>query len=419
MLKRPHYCLGLAIVILFLGCPSIGSSSPNRPSSEDEISSAQASAELGKPILPGQLVNPGETLSVTLPKKGMLVAFTRWGSTTLAVFDVLKRVLVPVATTVTGEPRELLVSFAAYRVATLVRKGVNPARNYIEVIDMNRRRRQLVEPAKDSAILGFTLSPSGTQLAYAEINLKKSNSHRVHWRTKLTDLERNDTQISVASGPDRLAGEGIPVPFSWSSRTGEVYLQGLLPFRGMVHHGIWAMKPDGSGLRKILPEPSYTGLPRLSPDGGSLAFLAPRIEALPQGTIPLPGAPPGNVLVVVNLFTGEQSAWARQTRDVFGTFAWSTSGREILVSRQEWVENRFRDIALLSVGKDASLQLSKIVQSSSARLTGIGACEPGSFLWVEEDHQGTRVRGSGGNHKSSMLLSLPGGKIQLVGCIGK
>ena len=419
MLKRLLYCFGPAIVILFFGCPSIGSSSPNRPSSEDGTSAAQASAELVQPIFPHQLVNPGETFSGTLAEKGMLVAFTRWGSTTFAVFDVLRRVLVPVATTVTENPGELLVSFAADRVATLVGKGANPARNYIEVIDVKRRGRQIVEPAKDSAILGFTLSPSGAQLAYAEMNLKKSNSHRVHWRTMLIDLERNDTRVSVASGPDRLAGEGIPVPFAWSSKTGEVYLQALLPFRGMVNQGIWAMKPDGSGLRKILPEPSYTGLPRLSPDGASLAFLVPRIEALPQGTIPLPGAPPGNVLVVVNLFTGVQSTWARETRDVFGTFAWSTSGREILVSRQEWIENRYRDVALLRVGKDASLQLNRVVLTSSARLTDIGACERGSFLWVEQDHQGTRLHGSGVNHNASTLLSLPGGKIQIVGCISE
>ncbi|MFQ5917436.1 MAG: hypothetical protein ACE5I0_06445, partial [Candidatus Binatia bacterium] len=347
----------------------------------------------------------------------MLVAFTRGGSTTLAVFDFLRRVLIPVATTVTGEPGELLVSFAADRVATLVRKGVNPARNYVEILDMKQRRHQLVEPAKDSAILGFTLSPSGTQLAYAEMNLRKSNSHRVHWSTKLTDLERHETQISVAAGPDRLDGGRILVPFGWSNRTGEVYLQGLLPFRGMVNQGIWSMRPDGSGLRRILPEPSYTGLTRLSPDGGSLAYLAPRIEALPQGTVPRPGAPPGNVLVVVNLLTRGQSTWAQEPRDAFGVFAWSTSGREILLSRQEWIENRFRDVALLRVGKDASHQLSKIVLSPSARLTDIGACRHGSFFWVEQDHQGTRLRGGGTNHNPAMLFSLPGGKIQLVGCI--
>lgn len=414
MLKKLLHGLGLAILILFPGYTSPGSRPLDSASSEDGLSSSQVPVEPGQSILRDEVVNRGETFSVTLPQRGILVALTRWGSTTLAVFDVSTRVLVPVTTKATGK---LLASLAADRVAYLVREDVNPAKNYVEILDLRRGRCQLVKPANDFAILGFTLSPSGEQLAYAEMNLRWSSSRRVYWRTGLADLERYETHIPMASGKDSLPGEGIPVPFAWSSKTGEVYLQGLLPFQGMVNQGIWAMKPDGSGLRRILPEPSYTGLPRLSPDGGYLAYLTTRVEVLPRAYIPSPGAPPGNVLVVVNLLAGEQSTWVQEPEAAFGAFAWSATGREFLVSHQEWLDGRFRDAAFLKGGKGTSLQMRKIALSPSSRVTDIGACRPGSLFWVEEDNEGARLRGDGANHSPATLLSLPEGKIQLVGCL--
>lgn len=416
MLRRLLRCLGVAILILFPDYTSHGSRSPNRTSSGNGISSTPAPVEPGQPVLAHEVVQWRGTLPVAVPEKGMFVALTRWGSTTLAALDVSTKVLLPVVTRATGK---LLVSFAAGRVAYLVREGVNPAKNYVEVLDLKRGRRQLVKPANDFAILGFTLSPGGEQLAYAEINLRWSSSRRISWRTGLADLEGYERHISLASRPDSPRGEGIPVPFAWSKRTGEVYLQGLLPFRGMVNQGIWAMKPDGSGLRRILPEPSYTGLPRLSLSGGYLAYLTTRVEALPQAYIPSPGAPPGNVLVVMDLLTGERSTWTQEPGVTFGAFAWSITGKEVLVSRQEWLQGRFRDVAVRREGKESSLRLREITLSPSARVTDIQACRDDSFFWVEEDNERARLRGGGASGNPATLITLADGKIRLIGCLGE
>ena len=311
------------------------------------------------------------------------------------------------------------MSLAADKVAYLEREGVNPAKNSVEILDLKRRRSQRIKPADDFAILGFSLDPGGKHLAYAQVNLRWSRSHRVSWRTALADLERSETRISLTSEQNNLPGGEIPVPFAWSGSTGEVYLQGLLPFRGMVNQGIWAMMPNGSGLRRILSEPSYTGLPRLSSDGTYLAYLMARLEALPRDYTPSPGAPPGNVLAVINLLTGERGILAQEEGTAFGPLAWSATGGELLVSHRKWMEGRFRDVAFRRISNISSLQPRKITQSPSSKVTGIGECSHGPFFWVEEDNMGARLLGADADAIPATFLTLPEGKIYLIGCLGE
>lgn len=347
------------------------------------------------------------------PERGILVALTRWGSTSFSLLDVSRRVLLPVATKATGE---MVASLAADRVAYLVREGVNPAKNSVEILDLRRGRGQRLTPASHFAILGLALAPNGARLAYAEMNLRWSRSQHLLWRLALADLGGYETRISLTSRPDNLFGEGIPVPFAWSSATEEIYLYSLLPFQGMARRGIWALKPDGSGLRRILAETSYTGHPRLSPDGGYLAYLTTKVEALPQGYTPSPGAPPGNVLMVMNLLTGEQIVRSQEPGAAFGVLAWSSTGKEILASRQAWTGGRFRDVALLRLGRDPSPPTRHIPLSPSTRVTDIRGCGNGSLFWVEEA-KGARLQRNGLDENPATLLTLPDGKIQIVGCL--
>lgn len=419
MLQRLLTRLVLAILVLAPSSSwrSSESGSADRSVSKESIPTSQAQAKPGYLLLPDKVVDRGEPfLPAALSQRGIFLALSRWGSTTLALFDTTTKAMTPVATEATGE---LVASLAGGRIAYLVRQGVNPAKNYVEVLDLKRRKSQLIKPADDFAILGFTLSPSGEQLAYAQMNLRWSRSHRVSWRTGLADLRRYESRISLSSGQNNLSGEEILVPFAWSGSTGKIYLQGLLPFRGMATQGIWSMSPDGSGMRKILPEPSYTGMPRLSSDGTYLAYLSSRIEALPRDYIPRPGAPPGNILAVMSLPTGEQSILAQETDAVYGVFAWSATGKEILASHQEWLEGRFRDATLRRVRKGASLRLQEIARSQSLRVTGIGECSDGSLFWVEEDDQGARLLGAKANAAPATLLAFLEGKIELIGCGGE
>ncbi|MFQ5684009.1 MAG: TolB family protein [Candidatus Binatia bacterium] len=414
MLNRRLYYLGLAIFFIFSGCTSSEGTSEDRFSFEDSKTPAQAPPKQDQTVVPDKVLMFKGEMSVTLPEKGILVALRRWGSTTLAVFDIPRKLLVPIVTKTTGE---LVVSQNAERVAYLVRNGVNPAKNHIEILNLRQGKGQRIKPANNYAILGFTLAPHGTQLAYAGLNLRRSSSRRVHWRSGLADLEKFETRITATSENDGFPGDGIPVPFAWSGTTGEIYLRGLSPFRGMVHQGIWARKFAGSAVRRVLPEPSYTGVPRLSPDGRYLAYLTTRVEDFPPSYLPSPGAPPGNVLVVMNLLTGARRTWLQETGSAVGAFSWTVTGREILVSRQEWVEGRFRDVALLRVGREKTSHLWKFPSSPSSRVSGVEACSQGHFFWVEKDDRGAKLRADGFHPELETLFELSQGEIRVIGCL--
>ena len=416
MLKR---CLGhyaLVFFILFPGCYAPASKSADLSSPESGPSLGKTSWEKVASGTPDRVLSQEGTFAVTLPRRGIVLALTRWGSTTIAVLNVATGMLTALATAETGE---VGASLAGERLAYLVRKGAYPANNHVEILNLRRKTRQLVEPAGDFAILGFALSPSGSQLSYSEINLRWSGSRRSYWRIGVADLDKDDTHVLVASRNEDRPDEGVPIPFAWSSGRQEIYLQRLLPFRGMVTHGIWAMKPEGPGLRKVLPEPSYTGLPRLSPDGDLLAYLAANVDALPRDYIPEPGSPPGNALMVMSPRTGEETLWAQKIGSAFGVFTWSPAENEILVTRQEWRGGRFRDAAFVRIGKETARELRKIALPPMRKVTDIHVCRRGPLFWVEEDKSGASLQGDGAGPEPMTYLTLPEGKIKLIGCLGE
>lgn len=355
-----------------------------------------------------------ESLTAPLPRRGVLVAVLRWGEATFGVVDGTGRSLVPFTTKATGE---LVVSSARSRLAFLVRDGPNPERNYIEILDLTGRKGLRLKPAKDYAILGFTLSPGGDRLSYAAMNLRKSRSTRVTWRVGVIDLVNHETQLSLTSNPTDIPEEGIPVPFGWSGRVGQIYLQGWMPFRGMMKQGIWAMEPDGSKLQKILPEPAYIGVPRLSQDGALLAYLAADLESLPADYVAAPGSPPGNVLAVIDLATRQKSVWGRSQGGAFGRFSWSAAGDGILASEQVWSEGRFRDASVRRINRKASVKIAQIDPAASGvRIGSMLECGDGSPFWVEEDHRGATLRGARGP-AGTALLAVPEGRIRLLRCL--
>lgn len=355
-----------------------------------------------------------ESPTAPLPRRGVLVAVLRWGEATFGVVDGSRRSLVPFATKATGE---LVVSSARSRLAFLVRDGPNPERNYIEILDLTGRKGLRLKPAKDYAILGFALSPAGDRLSYAAMNLRKSRSTHVTWRVGVIDLVNRETQLSLTSNPTDVPEEGIPVPFGWSGRVGQIYLQGWMPFRGMMKQAIWAMEPDGSKLQKVLPGPAYIGVPRLSPDGALLAYLAADIESFPADYVAAPGSPPGNVVAVIDLASGEKSVWARSPGGAFGLFSWSAAGDGILASQQVWSEGRFRDVSVRRINRKASAKIAQFEPGGSGvRIGSILECGDGSPYWVEENHGGATLHGARSS-AGTALLAVPEGQIRLIRCL--
>ncbi len=403
----------LALAVLVgASCGSPGSGAADWVSVEAPAPTA-ATALDRKEIVRWRKPNSEARLGAPLPQQGVMVAFTRWGETTLGVFDLAGAKMIPLAKRETGA---LVVSQGGSRLATLVRESPSPARNYIEVLDWRSGSGLIVEPATDDAVLGFALDGEGRQLSYATMNLRNSRSTHVTWRVGLLDLERQQARIVIDSAGQKMGEEGIPVPFAWSSRTGRLYLQGWSPFRGMIRQSIWTMSPERGEPAKMIPAPNYTGVPRLSPDGARLAYLGTDMGSLPADFVAAPGAPPGNRLSVMDLRTGEEDAWARGGKTAFGAFAWSGGGEEVVVAEQAWLNGRFRDVAVRRIGKGTTVSVAKIDSSQGVKeVASLLECRERKLFWVEKERAAAKLYVDRGG-TSELLFELPDGAIQLLGC---
>jgi hypothetical protein len=439
--------LHLALATLIgAGCGSPGSGAADLASVETPAPSPPLeSKEIMRWRKPNSEARPG----AALPQQGVMVALTRWSETTLGVFDPSTRApasaggsgsgfrptgvlegatglpvglhpssakVIPLATRETGA---LVVAQGGSRLAYLVREGPNPARNHIEILDWRSGSGLIVEPATDDAVLGFALDKEGKQLSYATMNLRNSRSTHVTWRVGLLDLERQQARIVIDSAAKKIGEEGVPVPFAWSGRTGRLYLQGWSPFRGMIRQSIWAMSPELGEPAKIVPAPNYTGVPRLSPDGARLAYLGTDMGSLPADFVAAPGAPPGNLLSVMDLTAGAEVPWARGGKTAFGALAWSADGEEVVATEQAWLNGRFRDVEIRRIGKGTSVSVAKIDQSQSAKeVANIVECHERNLFWVEKERAAAKLYVNRGG-TSQLLFALPDGAIQLLGCLNR
>jgi hypothetical protein len=401
--------LALAVVV-GTGCGSRGSGTADLASVETPAAVPALDAkEIVRWRKPNSEARPAEAL----PQQGVMVALTRWGETTLGVFDVAGAKMIPLAKRETGA---LMVSQGGSRLATLVREGPSPARNHIEMFDWRSGSGLIVEPATDDAVLGFAFDAEGKQLSYATMNLRNSRSAHVTWRVGLLDLERQQARIVIDSAAEIVGGEGIPVPFAWSGQTARLYLQGWSPFRGMIPQSIWAMSPERGEPAKIVLAPNYTGVPRLSPDGARLAYLGTDMGSLPADFVAAPGAPPGNGLLVMDLKTGGADAWARGGKTAFGALAWSADGEEVVVAEQAWLNGRFRDVEVRRIGEGTAVSVAKIDLSQSVKeVASILECRERNLFWVEKERAAAKLYVNRGG-TSQLLFELPNGAIQLLGC---
>ena len=400
-----------AVSILLSGCspsPSIvsesrssSSDSQNLYSQGDGIRDVFGRESHAWPVLPGQ---------------GLLVATIRWGSTTLAALDLRSGALIPLVTRPSGE---MDITAAPDRVAYLAREGVDPCRNYVEVLNLREGCIYRVKPANGLAILGFSLGSRPTELILTEMNLRESRSRHARWRTVLADVGTGDSRVAISSDSGNTIAEAIPVPFGRSADTGETYFLGLLPFRGSIHSGLWAMSFEGQGPKEVVAETAYVGLPRLSADGDLLAYLSSNPESLPVNDVTPPGAPPGNVLVVTDLRTGRSISVAEKPGGAFGCLRWSAASDEILVVRRRWLNGRFRDQGFLAGAKESNFQLAAtgFPPSSDATVTDMARCESSSLFWVEKGVWGTRLRAAGAAPQATTLLALDDGEIRVLGCL--
>jgi hypothetical protein len=362
-------------------------------------------------------VTPGVTIQVQPPDRAALVALVRWGSTTLAWLDLATQQLHPFVNRPSGE---MDVAMAGADLGWLMREGANPARNYIEVLDLQSGATRLIEPANGFAMIGFALNPAAPEVAYSEMNLRASRSRHAYWRTESADLAASRARQRLSGEKEkRITGEAIPVPFGWTRDGGKIFLRGLLPFRAMTHDAVWAMGAGAEQLTPVIGETAYTGVPQLSPDGRLLAYLSTDMAALPERYIAPPGAPPGNRLVVLDLATGKKTVRTAKPGRAFGQLRWAADASALLMTGRVWARDHFDDDAILVAAAENSFKPAStgLAPEAGAEVSGLARCAGGPMLWVENKNHSASLRAQDQSRGTNTIVTLADGTIRLVGCL--
>ncbi len=258
-----------------------------------------------------------------------------------------------------------------------VLEGINALGNFIIVADLGTGQRWRINSAGGCAILGFAPDPGGGRLALLQVAMR-GRFKPAPWQLAVLDLRTGSVAVLAPLEPLEVAFE----PVAWSRATDEIVLRAFVAFQANGAAGLWAVKPDGSGLRRLVDEAEYVGEPALSPDGRLLAFFASDPELLPPGHVARPGEPPANVLRLLDLTTGEIRTLAGDGAYAFGALAWGPSGERVYFGRGAWPgpDEPFRFDQVAAVGAEASEpQLAARLLGSLASLR---VCRDGRLAYV-------------------------------------
>lgn len=357
----------------------------------------------------------GSGLQWSIPKGSALIAVSYLYGTTIGTVTPTGKVVM--SPTPAASVKDVQASRGGNRLGYVAARGIDPGENFIETEDLSTGVTQQVKAASGFAIFGFIIAPDGRGILFSEAALVGTSSSQVPWRLLIADLEQGQARQVMSSEASRDMGESVPVPFAWSGLTGEVYLRAVRPFRGGGGDGIWAMRPDGSGLRQVLREEEFLGTPLLSPDGGWFAYLASDLQALPAGFIAGVGEPPGNILLVRGMKTGEERTIVRVKDRAIGALAWSLRGESLLTSRREWMEGRLRDTSIVAFSVEDSTERQVLSLPPGSNVRDIFDLGTSGLLWVNEGRDGSDLMVSRGTGPFPGILTVPQGQIKIVGYV--
>jgi hypothetical protein len=291
-------------------------------------------------------------------------------------------------------------------------EGINPLDNVVVVADLATGRTWQISSEGGCAILGFTLDGTG-ELGLLQVAMR-GQFKPAPWQLTLLDLMTGNWRVIGPAEPQEVAFE----PVGWSQATDEIILHAFVPFQADGAAGLWAVRPDGSGLRPLLAETEYVGAPRLSPDGRLLAFFASEPELLPSGYIARPGEPPANALRLLDLVTGQTHTLATAGDGAFGALAWDPSRGRIYFSRGAWEGPglAFRFEKLLSVDVEAS-EPPAVMARLAESIAGLQACNDGRLAYVTTGEQGNVVHWDKAESSGGLHWAVGDAGVELLGCM--
>lgn len=400
--------LWLVTVLLVAGCRAA--------TARDSLPLTTASVPTLVPLTPGEqspcqrptLQAISSPVHAPGPTPYALFAVTQYAHTTVVALSARG----PVSLTEPQAVGEIRLSSAGRALAYEALAGINPLGNVVVVADLATGAAWQVAPGEGCALSGFTLDSSGDRLALLQVAMR-GRFKPAPWQVSVVDLASGQSSTLGPAQPQEVAFE----PVAWSRATDEIVLRAFVPFQVDGAAGLWAVRPDGSHLRRLLHETDYVGGPQLSPDGRLLAFFASEPDNLPEEYVASPGEPPANALRVLDLLAGETHTLAVDPARAFDALAWDAEGERLYLTRGAWqgAERGFEfdEIVSLSVNHSRPEVLTRTPES----VVGLRPCSGGGLAYVTAGERGAVVHWDGQEAARRAEWVVQNGAVEILACL--
>jgi dipeptidyl aminopeptidase/acylaminoacyl peptidase len=202
-------------------------------------------------------------------------------------------------------------------------------------------------------VYGLAFDLAETRLAFLE--LAPPEVENMPWAIVVVRLEDGmTTRLEASTLPELHRYPGNPL--GWSASGDELLIATFLPYSDGLYAGVWAISvppdtPSGmlTGLpsRLLVPGGGYRSVPRISPDGTRLLYLARDPEYMPADFEPVEDFA-ANQLWVLDLASGQPALLYEVTDGdaLMRDAAWSPDGSEILLAQGHFAGPEFGTLAL-------------------------------------------------------------------------
>jgi hypothetical protein len=296
------------------------------------------------------------------------------------------------------------ISLRDGRLAFLALRGLDPAQNSIQVHDLAGDQGWEVRPEAGHIILGFTLGPGGTAVAYLEADARVAGS-AVPWWVVTADLNTGRKQIRLGEVSDVAL-----LPIAWTDEW--LLYHGITPF-GKQAHGLWRAPLSGERPQPVLSEADFVGRPQVSPAGDRLAFLGADAGFLPASYGG--GEPPANAVRVLDVAQGRQHDLAAPAagRD-WAALTWLPSGA-VAALGGDWdaASNHFVHRGVYSLGASGEPAPDQVLGAAGGELIALAACPSGAWLAAARNSAGIELLQAG---RAAPLAQLPAAGLDWMAC---
>lgn len=233
-----------------------------------------------------------------------------------------------------------------------------PSAPSVVITDLQSETTYTIDATAEWAVYGMAFDHAEARLAFLELG--PAQVHPIPWAIVVVNLANGSTtRYEDTSRPAEGVYPGNPL--AWASSDRELLIGTFLPYSDGFYAGVQALTiPPGTAStpiasldqRTLIPGGAYRSIPRLSPDGGRLLYLARDPDYMPADYAPVLDFAVNQLWALdiesatPTLLYGVTNGDALGGDLIGGAAAWAPSGEQILLAQGHYAGMNWGTLAL-------------------------------------------------------------------------